>query len=255
MGVPDPSALKPLQGQVTQSSSASWVEIVRKANSGADASMPSTVRLRPGNTEGQPNQAVTKISIAYQWKPSRCGKCSKVGHTESQCKPPKEYRPTGRIFKNPSSRGRRKLGSHPAETAGQVAPRPVKSNAVIIYKDPIESSMAIDEAGSGNEKAPNIEPSTGIQLHRDSCPGVSCSNSFAGLHLADEVSPLQAANPPYEIPRPTGRIQAKDLPSSPLGRDKIKGPLPSPMKNFSGLCNLPYIFQNSSDSQNSSDML
>ncbi|GMH25865.1 hypothetical protein Nepgr_027708 [Nepenthes gracilis] len=100
--------------------------------------------------------------------------------------------------------------------------------------------MTIDEAGSRNEKDPNIEPSTGIQLHRDSCPGVSCTNSFAGLHLADETSQSQATDPPYEIPMPTGRIQAKDLPNSPLGRDKIKGPFPSPMKNFSGLCKLPY---------------
>ncbi|GMH25356.1 hypothetical protein Nepgr_027199 [Nepenthes gracilis] len=73
---------------------------------------------------------------------SCCGRCSKVGHTESQCNPPKEYCPTGRIFKNPTSRGRRKSGSHPAETAGQLAPCPVKSNAIIIYKN-----MSIDEAG------------------------------------------------------------------------------------------------------------
>ncbi|GMH22056.1 hypothetical protein Nepgr_023899 [Nepenthes gracilis] len=42
-----------------------------------------------------------------------------------------------------------------------------------------------------------------------------------------------------KIPRPIGRIQAKALPNSPLGRDKIKGPNPSLVKNISGPHKLP----------------
>ncbi|GMH31237.1 hypothetical protein Nepgr_033080 [Nepenthes gracilis] len=86
-----------------------------------------------------------------------------------------------------------------ANLGGKVVLGLVKSNDIIIYKDPIESSKTIDEAGFGNEKLPNnhaIESRTGIQLRRDPCPGVSCSNTFAVLHLASDASQLQDTDPP-----------------------------------------------------------
>ncbi|GMH06014.1 hypothetical protein Nepgr_007854 [Nepenthes gracilis] len=165
----------------------------------ADACLPSIVRLRAGNSVGQPNQAIIEVSIVYQWKTSRCGKCSKVGHSESHCKPTKEFRPTGIIIKtSPVPRGRGKPSNHHTNIERKVVPEPAMSNAIVNYTDPIKSRKNIAETNFETVKPLNnhdIESRTGTQLRRDHCPGISCSNTFEVLQLVGDVSQLPESDP------------------------------------------------------------
>ncbi|GMH20930.1 hypothetical protein Nepgr_022772 [Nepenthes gracilis] len=70
------------------------------------------LRALPANPPFPPSQSsniageefFVEVEVEYQWKPTRCNNCGKVGHNDGQCKPKMVYRPTGRILEAPPSR-------------------------------------------------------------------------------------------------------------------------------------------------------
>ncbi|GMH09728.1 hypothetical protein Nepgr_011569 [Nepenthes gracilis] len=75
------------------------------------------------------NQAFTEIKVDFQWKPFRCGKCNRVGHSKTHCKPVKSYRPSRKFMKDShprTTKGRGNSNGQVTMSPGKVDPDPVK---------------------------------------------------------------------------------------------------------------------------------
>ncbi|GMG99182.1 hypothetical protein Nepgr_001022 [Nepenthes gracilis] len=84
-------------GEVPINPQSSWVAIVQ--NKGVNPS----VELKffpPQSIEG--SATFVDVKVDYQWRPSRCERCQKIGHSIAQCKPKMMYRPTGWVLSCPS---------------------------------------------------------------------------------------------------------------------------------------------------------
>ncbi|GMH10573.1 hypothetical protein Nepgr_012414 [Nepenthes gracilis] len=170
-----------------------------------DASLPSTVHVKTSKTDVNTTQDFTEINIAYQWKPSRCGKCNKVGHFESHCKPVRMHHPSSKSKIDPKPHYSNDLGkpfSHYSANPRKVTLGPIKpphSDAIVVFKTAKESGKPNVDIGFENIGSPSnlaTGSSTWSQKSLVSCPDVSSSNSFEVLQLESDFTLLQDSNLP-----------------------------------------------------------
>ncbi|GMH28779.1 hypothetical protein Nepgr_030622 [Nepenthes gracilis] len=144
---------------------------------GADAPMPSKVRIRSGILEGLSSH---EIQIEYQGKPIRCSRYNPLGHSNSPCRSVKNYGPTGRVLKAPLHQS-----PHGASSKTGSLPRIPKAT---------KRTKSMD-SGTGHITCPN----TFGALHDlgDECPLVICLEASNKGRVKDKS--LQVLSPPCSL--------------------------------------------------------
>ncbi|GMG99175.1 hypothetical protein Nepgr_001015 [Nepenthes gracilis] len=70
-----------------------------------DSGVSATPVSWSGNQVVPSDDSSYEVQIEYQGKPVRSSRCTRMGHSTSQCKLEKTYRPKGRVLKEPYPRG------------------------------------------------------------------------------------------------------------------------------------------------------